>query len=152
MIRFQSSSYSLKSRLLSIFPILFGLFILSSCSGGIEKEDLVGTWIGTDFNFEQKEGGEMAAMIEGGRLLHEDGKLELNEDGSFRIFAGKGDLNGLGTWEVSGKDLIMNYDVGEVTKYEILSLTSDELITKHEVSFESPLGNIAGTITLTYKR
>ncbi|NVJ85323.1 MAG: lipocalin family protein [Algoriphagus sp.] len=131
---------------------LVSLISLYSCSGGISEEQLRGTWIGTDFNFEQKEGGEMAAMIEGGRLLHEDGKLELNDDGTFKIYAGKGDLNGLGTWSIDSGDMLMMYDVGEETRYEIVSLTSDQLITKHEVSFESPLGTIAGTITLTYKR
>ncbi|TFV94222.1 hypothetical protein E4S40_09290 [Algoriphagus kandeliae] len=152
MIRKEQTSISSKSRFLTVIPFFLGLMILVSCSNGIQKEDLVGTWTGTDFNFEQSEGGEMAAMIEGGRMLHEDGKLELNENGTFKIFAGKGDLNGLGTWEIDGGDLLMNYDVGEVTRYEILSLSDKELVTKHEVEFESPLGKIAGTITLTYRR
>ncbi|MCS5489931.1 lipocalin family protein [Algoriphagus limi] len=152
MILIEKNPPSSKSRILTIIPFFLGLMILVSCSGGIQKEDLVGTWIGTDFNFEQSEGGEMAAMIEGGRMLHEDGRLELNENGTFRIFAGKGDLNGLGTWEIDGGDLVMNYDVGEVTRYEILSFTDKELVTKHEVEFESPLGKIAGIITLTYRR
>jgi hypothetical protein len=36
--------------------------------------------------------------------------------------------------------------------YDILSLSDEQLITANEVAMESPLGNIAGKITLTYKK
>jgi hypothetical protein len=62
-------------------------------------------------------------------------------------------MNGKGTWEVKKDQLFMiNENDKKEVVYDILSVSDTQLITSNEVAMESPLGNIAGKITLTYKR
>lgn len=143
-----------KNRFLLGIPLVVLMIGLFSCNMAVSQSELTGTWIGTDFQFEQTEGPDLSAMIEGGRALHEGGKLILNEDGSAKIVAGQGDMNGSGTFRFydNGNLLIVTMEGGEETRYEVVSLTDEELITKHDVAMDTPMGKVAGTITLTYKR
>ncbi len=143
-----------KNRFLLGIPLVVLMIGLFSCNMAVSQSELTGTWIGTDFQFEQTEGPDLSAMIEGGRALHEGGKLILNEDGSAKIVSGQGDMNGSGTFRFyeNGNQLIMTMEGGEETSYEVVSLTDEELITKHDVAMDTPMGKVAGTITLTYKR
>lgn len=152
MMHKEKSKESKKGVFLFGIPVLAMLFFLISCSSGVDRPQLVGTWTGSDFEFEQTEGADMSAMIEGGKMLHVDGKLILEENGNYQILAGQGDMNGSGTWELGSDDILTTFDGQESTAYSIVSLTDQELITKHEVAFESPMGKLAGIITLTYKR
>lgn len=133
---------------------LFALIatLLFSC-GKSTEELLIGTWSGTDFKFDQSEGPDLAAMIEGGKGLHIDGKLILEETGTYIITSPEDMINGKGTWKVKKDQLIMKSekDQKEVV-YDIISVSETQLITGNEVAMESPLGNIAGKITLTYKK
>jgi hypothetical protein len=144
----------LKSRFLLSVPLLLLMVGLFSCNLAISQSDLTGTWTGTEFQFEQTEGPDLAAMIEGGRALHEGGKLTLNEDGTMSITSGQGEMNGSGTFRfyTSGNILITTLKGGEETTYEVVTLSNEELITKQEVAMDTPMGKVAGTITLTYTR
>lgn len=143
---------SIKTSFLFPFLALFLAFTMVSC-GKSTEEMLVGTWSGTDFNFDQTEGPDLAAMIEGGKGLHIDGKLILEETGTYIITSPEDMMNGKGTWKVKKDQLIMKgeNDQKEVV-YDIISISDDQLMTANEVAMESPLGNIAGKITLTYKK
>lgn len=131
---------------LFIFP-----FLLSSC-GGNTKEMLVGTWEGTDFDFDQSEGLDLSAMIDGGKELHINGQLILEETGTYIITSAGGMMNGKGTWEIKDGMLIMLDENENEVINTIEDLSEDELVTSNEVAMQSPLGNIAGKITLKYKR
>lgn len=133
---------------------IFTLFAMMLFSCGKSTEELlIGTWSGTDFKFDQSEGPDLAAMIEGGKGLHIDGKLILEETGTYIITSPEDMINGKGTWKVKKDQLIMKNekDQKEVV-YDIISVSETQLITGNEVAMESPLGNIAGKITLTYKK
>lgn len=135
---------------LFIFTLL--LTFLTSC-GKSTEELLVGTWSGTDFKFDQIEGPDLAAMVDGGKGLHIEGKLILEATGTYIITSPEDRMNGKGTWKVKKDQLIMKgeNDKEEVV-YDVLSVSDKQLITSNEVKMESPLGNIAGKITLTYKK
>lgn len=143
-----------KNRFLLSIPLLALMIGLFSCDMAINQADLTGTWTGTEFQFEQSEGPDLSAMIEGGRALHEGGKLTLNEDGTMSITSGQGEMNGSGTYRfyTNGNILITTMDGGEETSYGVISLSEEELVTKHDVAMDTPMGKVAGTITLTYKR
>jgi len=130
--------------------VLF-LFLFSSC-GGNAREMLIGTWEGTDFDFEQSEGPDLSAMIDGGKELHINGQLILEETGTYIITAAGGMMNGKGTWEIKDDMLIMLDENDNEVINTIEDLSDDELVTSNEVAMESPLGNIAGKITLKYKK
>lgn len=153
MMNKTKSSFSQKMRFFLSLPLLVLMIGLFSCNMALSQTDLTGVWNGTDFQFEQTAGPDMSAMIEGGRALHEGGKLNLKKDGTMEITSGKGEVNGTGVWKkVDEKNLLIHLSSGDVTHYEIVSATEKELITKHEVEFETPMGKLAGIITLTYTR
>lgn len=147
---------TMKYSVLSSFKkILFFIFIatfLISC-GKSTEEMLIGTWSGTDFKFEQAEGPDLAAIAEGGKGLHIDGKLILEETGTFIITSPEDRMSGKGTWKVKKDQLIMKEEnAKEEVVYDIVAISNSELITSNQVAMESPLGNISGKITLTYKK
>jgi len=114
---------------------------------------LIGTWSGTDFKFDQTEGSDLAVIAEGGKGLHIDGKLILEETGTYIITSPEDMMNGKVTWKVKKDQLIMKTDnAKEEVVYDIVAISDSQLITSNEVAMESPLGNIAGKITLTYKK
>jgi hypothetical protein len=145
----------MKHQLLNLLKKLFIfaliLTVFSSC-GKSTEEMLVGTWSGTDFKFDQTEGPDLAAMVEGGKGLHIDGKLILEATGTYIITSPEDMMNSKGTWKVKGNDLMMTDEAKNEVVYTIVALDEVQLITSNEVKMESPLGNIAGTITLTYKK
>jgi hypothetical protein len=146
----------MKNRMLNPLKNLFFFVLMAtllfSC-GKSKEEMLIGTWSGTDFKFDQTEGPDLVALVQGGKGLHIDGKLILEETGTYIITSPEDMMNGKGIWKVKKDQLIMK---GENDKeevfYDILSLSDEQLITANEVAMESPLGNIAGKITLTYKK
>ncbi|WP_296705705.1 M56 family metallopeptidase [Algoriphagus sp.] len=140
-----------KNKLLFSIPLMILMIGLFSCNMAISQADLTGTWKGTEFKFDQTEGPDLSAMIEGGRALHEGSNLALNEDGTVTISSAQGDVNGSGTWKFNDNQLIVDAN-GEETYYEIVSVTGKELVTKHEVGMDTPMGKLAGIITLTYVR
>ncbi len=126
--------------------------LLFSC-GKSTEEMLIGTWSGTDFKFDQTEGPDLVALVQGGKGLHIDGKLILEETGTFIITSPEDMMNGKGTWKVKKDQLIMKTEnAKEEVVYDIVAISESQLITSNEVAMESPLGNIAGKITLTYKK
>jgi hypothetical protein len=145
-------NYQIPSALKNLLTASLVAILLISCGKGTE-EKLIGTWSGTDFKFEQSEGPDLAAMVEGGKGLHIDGKLILEETGTFIITSPEDMMNGKGTWKVKNDQLIMKRENHkEEVVYDILSISDEQLITSNNVAMESPLGNIAGKITLTYKK
>lgn len=153
MMNKTKSKSNQKLRLALSLPMMVLMVGLFSCNLAMSQTDLTGLWTGTEFHFEQTQGPDMSAMIEGGKALHEGGKLNLKKDGSLVITSGSGDVNGRGVWKkVDDKTLLIHQDSGEVTYFEIVSASEKELITKQEVEFETPMGLLAGIITLTYTR
>lgn len=137
----------------SIFSILLvSMVIILSACGKSTEELVIGTWTGTDFDFEQTQGPSLGAMIEGGMDLHVRGKLILEETGTYIISSPDNVMNGKGVWEVKSDQLIMTDDMDNEVTYEILEISEEEMITLNEVAMETPLGNLAGKITLTYKK
>ena len=145
----------MKNRLLNLLTSLFiftmSLTFLISC-GKSTEELIVGTWSGTDFTFDQTEGPDLAAMVEGGKGLHIDGKLILEATGTYIVTSPEDRMNSKGTWKVKGDELMMTDESNNEVIYTIVALDEAQLITSNNVKMESPLGNIAGTITLTYKK
>lgn len=127
------------------------ILILSGC-GKSTEELLVGKWAGTDFDFEQTEGPDLAAMIEGGKDLHIRGNLILEETGTYIISSPDNVINGKGVWKVKGDELTMIDENKNEVIYEILDISETQMVTYNEVAMQTPLGNLAGKITLTYKR
>ncbi len=132
--------------------ILFTLAVFAFSCGKSEKELLVGTWTGTDFKFDQTEGPNLSALVEGGKGLHMEGKMILEETGTYIITSPNDVINGKGTWKVKDGNLHMTDESGNEEIYSIVALDESQLITSNEVKMESPLGNIAGKITLTYEK
>lgn len=122
-----------------------------SCGPG-EKELLIGTWQGSDFTFEQSEGPDLAAMIEGGKDLHLNGKLIIEETGTYIITSPDDMMNGKGTWELKDGMLVLLDDNENEVLNTIEEISEDLLVTSNEVAMETPLGNIAGKIMLTYEK
>ncbi|MEN2282484.1 M56 family metallopeptidase [Algoriphagus sp. SE2] len=152
MMNKAKSSSNQKKRFFLSIPLLILMVGLFSCNMALSQSDVTGKWEGTEFVFDQTEGPDMSAMIEGGRALHEGGTLTLNEDGSMKITSGQGDMNGSGTWKLENNTIVVTMNGDEITYYEIVRVSDDELVTKHEVEFETPMGKLAGIITLTYIR
>lgn len=152
MMNKTKSNRMLKSRFLLTVPLVVLMIGLFSCdmAGGTKK--IIGTWVGSDFSFEQTEGPDMAAMMEGGKQLHMDGKLVIRENGTYQIVVGQDDMNGSGVWKVEGDNFITTDARENVTVYEIKKLSDELLKTVHAVSMDTPMGTVAGTITLTYSR
>lgn len=132
--------------------IVSTLLILFSCTSGFDEEDLQGAWKGEDFQFVQSEGPNLVAMIDGGRELHTQSELILNADGTYEIRVNDTIINGEGNWSLKDGGIFETNDGNETVEYEVLELSDDSLITKHEVDYDTPMGKIAGTITLSYKR
>lgn len=141
----------LKNRFRLIVPLFLLTFSLFSCRKEISESELIGTWKGTEFRFNKAEGPDLVAMIGGGQELHERSKLSLNENGTVQISYGQEDMSLNGSWILEGNNIVVTMS-GEESSYEILSLADHELITKQEVEYETPMGKIAGTIILGYKR
>ncbi|MBN3584677.1 M56 family metallopeptidase [Algoriphagus aestuarii] len=153
MMNKTKSNAILKNRFLLGIPMLVLMVGLFSCDMAMSQSELIGTWTGTEFQFDQTEGPDLTAMVEGGKALHKGGKLIINEDGTAEIVSGQGDINGSGTFRFyeNGNVLILTMN-GEETRHEVLELTDEKLVTKNEVAMDTPMGKVAGTITLTYKR
>jgi hypothetical protein len=134
----------------SVFFLLLTLG-LSSCNKSITESELIGVWKGTEFKFDRTEGPDLVALIGGGQELHEKSRLSLNENGIAKISYGQDDMSLNGTWELEDKILLVTMN-GEDTYYEILSLNDQELVTRQEVEYETPVGKIAGTIISGYTR
>jgi hypothetical protein len=155
-LSFDTYINSKKKRMIATLKnfLLLVLFTSILCSCGKSTEELlIGTWSGTDFKFDQTEGPNLASMVEGGKGLHIDGKLILEETGTYIITSPEDRMNGKGTWKVKNDQLIMKgeNDKKEVV-YDILEISESQLMTSNDVAMESPLGNIAGKITLTYRK
>ncbi|MCE7057284.1 M56 family metallopeptidase [Algoriphagus sp. AGSA1] len=152
MMNKTKSNRMLKSRFLLTVPLAALMIGLFSCdmAGGTKK--IVGTWVGSDFSFEQTEGPDMTEMMEGGKQLHMDGKLIIRENGTYQIVTGQDDMNGNGIWKMEGDNFITTDARENVTVYEIKKLDPDQLKTVHAVSMDTPMGTVAGNITLTYSR
>ncbi|MEB2777193.1 hypothetical protein SYJ56_17895 [Algoriphagus sp. D3-2-R+10] len=128
-----------------VFPL--GLF---SCTSGLEGK-LVGTWKGSDFLFQKTEGPDLVATINGGLERQLNSKLVLNENGTYEKLVGEYD-NGKGTWVLEDDQLITRGESGNELVYLLLKVTDKELIIRHDVSVDTPKGQLVGTITLSYLR
>ncbi|MEB2782857.1 hypothetical protein U3A58_20930 [Algoriphagus sp. C2-6-M1] len=127
--------------------LLLGLF---SCTGGLEGK-LVGTWRGSDFLFQKTEGPDLVATINGGLDQHLDSKLILNKDGTYEMLVREYD-NGKGTWVLEDDRLITTGESGNELVYQLFKVTDNELIIRHEVTLDTPMGELVGKITLSYSR
>ncbi|MEB2785900.1 lipocalin family protein [Algoriphagus persicinus] len=127
--------------------LLLGIF---SCTGGLEGK-LVGTWRGSDFLFQKTEGPDLVATINGGLDLHLDSKLILNEDGTYEMLVREYD-NGKGTWVLEDDRLITTGESGNELVYQLFKVTDNELIIRHDVTLDTPMGELVGKITLSYSR
>lgn len=125
---------------------------LASCSSGVSEEKLEGNWKGEDFQFVQSEGPNVVAMIDGGRELHEQSELLLKADGTYEIVVKEDIPNGEGVWRVIDGNLLQTISGSDTILYEVMDLSENRLVTKHQVAYETPMGNLAGEITLIYKR
>jgi hypothetical protein len=132
------------ANLLFLSALLLSLSSGSFLSG---EEQLLGSWEGTEFQFEQLQGPALdIAMIEGGRALHEGGRLILSPDKTYEIKDSSGETNGQGEWKLEDEQILV---IGD-TSYEIVELSDRRLVTKHLVSIED-IGAQA-TITLAYRK
>lgn len=136
------------------FPLILLLLLFSlsvfSCSNGLEGK-VIGTWKGSDFLFLKTEGPDLVATINGGLDQHLNSKLILKEDGTYEKLVAEYD-NGKGTWKVKNDQLIISDESGNELIYTLLKVTDKELVTSHEVSMDTPIGEMAGKITLSYSR
>ncbi len=93
----------------------------------------------------------MVATVNGGLDQHLNSKMILKEDGSYEMLIATYD-NGKGTWEVDVDQLILSDESGNELIYKLLKVTDKELVTSHEVSIDTPSGEMSGKITLSYIR
>jgi len=105
---------------------------------------------------DQSEGPDLAAMVEGGKGLHMNGKLILGGKLALSSLLGPGRIlmNGKGTWKVRK---INDHEIDELPRKVVYDYCSDFKILKlisprTEVAMKVPLGNICGKITLTYQK
>ena len=134
------------------FQIALLVFAIGLAWSFNQKNDLLGEWQGTAFKFEQKEGPEIPAIVEGGRAMHLQSKLQLNPNKTYQMINPDGSMNGKGIWKIEENSLILTDERQNEVSYEILKNTSNQLITAHEVGMDTPSGKVAGRILLTYGR
>jgi beta-lactamase regulating signal transducer with metallopeptidase domain len=152
MMNKSKSNNLLKAKFLLTVPLLVLMIGLFSCDMTGMNKKIIGTWEGSDFSFEQSEGPEMTAMIEGGKQLHMDGRLIVRENGTYQITVGQDDINGSGVWKVEGNSFITTDARENEVFYEIIELIDNKLVTVQEVKMDTPQGTVAGKIILTYSR
>ncbi|MBY5949678.1 copper resistance protein NlpE [Algoriphagus marincola] len=119
---------------------------------GPSQEEVLGTWKGTGFNFEQHEGPELPALEEGGKSIHLQSTLTLSPNKTYQMVNPDGSMNGKGIWKLEDKVLTLTDERQNVIQYEIVSLEKNRLTTSHSVEMETPEGKVAGRILLTYSR
>lgn len=146
------SSVGEKVKFLLCVPLILVMLLLFSFQIGINEKKLEGTWKGSEFKFEQTLGPNLAAMVEGGKSLHVDGRLSLNKNKTYQILDPSGSMNGKGIWSLDGKILKMIDERQNVVEYQIVEVNDSRLITKHKVETETPMGIVSGTIVLTYSK
>lgn len=152
MMNKSKSANAEKLRYLLAMPLLVLMLGLFSWKMAENATNLTGTWIGSDFEFTLNEGPELKDMVEGGKSLHMDGKLILDQDKSYQIYDPRGTINGQGNWSLNGKILVMTDQEGNAVEYLIEEVTDTRLITVHQVSTDTPMGKVSGTIRLTYSK
>lgn len=131
-------------------PLLALVLALFSLKMTGQEDSVTGTWLGSDFEFTLHEGPDLKELIEGGKNLHVDGKLILNQNHSYQILDPKGATNGKGKWKLDSKNLTLTSQDGHVVAYQIEEISNTKMITNHQVSMETPEGKISGTIRLAY--
>ncbi len=133
-------------------PLLVMMLGIMSWNMAEPVEKVTGTWVGSDFEFTLNEGPDLKEMVEGGKNLHLDGKLILNQNKTYQILDPSGTMNGEGKWSLGGMVLILDDHNGNATEYQIEEVTDNQMITTHQVSAETPMGKVSGTIRLTYMK
>ncbi len=146
------SSVGEKAKFLVTVPLVLVMLLLFSFQTQINENKIEGIWIGSEFKFEKTQGPNLEALVEGGRSLHIGGKLSLNENKTYQILDPTGSMNGQGIWDLDGEVLRMTDEGQNVVEYQLVEVDNSTLVTKHEVSMETPMGMVAGTIMLTYSR
>lgn len=139
-----------KSNFLFNIPLLILLLSMFSCSSGLEGK-LIGKWKGSDHMFVKSAGPDLVATVDGGLARHLTSTLNLNEDGTYQRLVGEYD-NGSGTWKLEEDNLILLDENGNELKYTLLKVTENELVTIHDVTMDTPSGELSGKITLSYTR
>ncbi|SHM30490.1 hypothetical protein SAMN04488057_1018 [Cyclobacterium lianum] len=91
-------------------------------------------------------------MVAGGEALHVGGRFLIRADGSYKIFDPKGNQNGEGHWEVNDGILRTSTADQPDQEYQLIELNEDSLVTLHQVSMDTPEGEVKGKIKLTYTR
>lgn len=141
-----------RMKFLLSLPIVLVMLILFSCQINNDKNKLLGVWTGSDFVVELPDNSDFAALVEGGKNLHIDGKMILNDDNTYQIQDPSSTVNGKGVWELDGEVLRTTDELDNVAEYKILKLDESTLVTEHSFNMETPIGVVAGNIMLTYKR
>ncbi len=149
MNQIKPSTHRQPNFLLSI-PMLILLLSMFSCGSNL-KVKLIGNWKGSDHMFVKSEGPDLVATVDGGLARHMASTLNLNEDGTYQKLVLEYD-NGSGTWKVEGDNLILLDENGNKLKYILLKVTENELVTIHDVTMDTPSGELSGKITLSYTR
>ncbi len=150
MMNKRKSTNVAKWRYLIGMPLLVLMLGILSWNMADPVEKVTGTWVGADFEFTLIEGTNLKEMVEGGKNLHLESKLTLNQSKTYQIIDPGGTLNGEGKWSLDGMMLIMNDQNGNATEYQIEEVTDTKMITIHQVSTKTPMGKVSGTIRLTY--
>ena len=78
-------------------------------------------------------------------------EFNLNEDGTYQKLVGEYD-NGSGIWMLEDDNLVLLDNNGNELNYTLLKVTENELVTIHDVSMDTPSGELSGKITLSYTR
>lgn len=141
-----------RMKFLLSLPVVLVMLLLFSCQINNDKNKLLGVWTGSDFVVELPDNSDFAALVEGGKNLHIDGKMILNDDNTYQIQDPSSTVNGKGVWELDGEVLRTTDELDNVAEYKILKLDESTLVTEHSFNMETPMGVVAGNIMLTYKR
>ena len=127
------------------------ILFAASCSKP-QEPNVVGTWQGVDFEFNETTEGDHSAMIEGGMRLHNSSVIEIDSMGQYTVTETSTQYISDGEWIRDGKYL--KFFAGfDTAIYEIVELNDSILTTVHSVGMNGPSGDtIGGTIKLVYKR
>lgn len=117
---------------------LFAVSALASCQSSTTKDPaktaklIVGTWIGTQFDFTETSDGDHSEMISRNMSMHENSILQLLPNGSYEVSDAFRTTVSNGDYWVDDDTLYINA-YGDTSTYYISSIGENELVVQQHI-------------------